>query len=198
MESGTVAVYRRHAEEWARRRGPAPDRTGAEFRARVGRGTVVDLGCGPGRYLGQLRRPVVGLDAVPEMLTLARAAGHRAPLVRGDLEHLPFADRSVAGLLAVHSYVHLPKGRAPAAFAEAHRVLRPGGLLHLSVFLGDAEGPDPDDSFPGRFFAHWRPDELTAVLGSVGFEVVGSETVEFPTESDVRVTARRGPVNPGR
>jgi len=165
MDAATVAIYEDNALEWVARRGEATNGLGVSFRGRVGDGLVADLGCGPGRYLSEIGGPVVGVDATAAMLDLAGAKGH--PLVRGDLEALPFADGVLAGAFACHSYLHLPKARMGDALTEAFRVLRPGGRLLVTLIEGSYEGHErPGDDFGGRFFACWGTSELGALLSS--------------------------------
>jgi SAM-dependent methyltransferase len=54
---------------------------------------VLDLACGAGRYLRVLHErgaDVVGLDLSAVLLAEARRLGIAAPMVRGDMRHLPF------------------------------------------------------------------------------------------------------------
>lgn len=191
MDTETVAVYEGRAREWLDRRSQVGDGLGTRFRALVGGGPVVDLGCGPGRYLGELGAPVAGLDATAAMLDLARA--HGRPLVRADLEALPLEDRSVAGVYARHSYLHVPKDRLPGALREARRVLRRGGWLFASLIEGAYEGHHlAGDDFPGRFFALWDGPSIAAALRGAGFAEVAVERVgRRAGEHDLHVSARR-------
>jgi SAM-dependent methyltransferase len=96
---------------------------------------VLDCGCGMGFYLfvmGRLRRlDLVGLDS--DVSRLDWAARERVParLVEGDAQRLPFDDGSFDKVLMSEVLEHLPDDRG--ALAEAHRVLRPGGILAISV-----------------------------------------------------------------
>ncbi|HKE75104.1 MAG TPA: class I SAM-dependent methyltransferase, partial [Acidimicrobiales bacterium] len=86
---------------------------------------VLDVGCGNGMYLAELRRrgiDAVGCDLSPGML--AAAAPHRA-LVNTDVTALPFAPAAFDVVLAPHMLYHV--GDRTAAARELRRVLAPGG-----------------------------------------------------------------------
>ena len=159
-----------------------------EFRRAVGRGLIVDLGCGPGQLLAQLGRPAVGVDASAGMLQLAHDLGH-GPVIRGDMEALPIRSASAAGAFASFSLQHLPRSGFRVALGEARHVLKVGGLLELTMHSGEHDdGVRVGDDMPlGRWFTYWRADDLKAELGAQGFEVL---VVEDLTHAN-RVRARR-------
>jgi SAM-dependent methyltransferase len=105
----------------------------------IGRG-ILDLGCGAGRHAAHLVEAgaeVVGFDLSAALLARARQrlAG-AARLVRGDMRHLPFADRSfdiVLNLFTSFGYFS-DDDQHDAALREAGRTLRPGGTLVLDYF----------------------------------------------------------------
>jgi len=172
MDRATVDVYDRKGASWAARRSPVRRDDARAFAEAVGTGRRVDLGCGAGRYLGDLGRPVVGLDASMGMLDLCRGVTPGPPLVRGDLERLPFGAGVFAGAWANMSYLHLPSVRLPLALADLHRTLAVGAALDLQVLAGDYEGHAlPQDDVGGRFFASWTAPRLSDVLVGAGFDV---------------------------
>ena len=100
----------------------------------------LDIGCATGSLAVMMgRSPIpartIGLDMagrmVREALGKARSAGVAgvAAFVRGDSEHLPFADRSFDAITCSNSFHHYP--HQAHAVAEMHRVLRPGGRLMI-------------------------------------------------------------------
>jgi SAM-dependent methyltransferase len=97
---------------------------------------VLDAACGPGIYASALLdggAQVAAFDASQTMVTLAQQrVGPRAEIQLARLgEPLPYGD-GVFDLAICALAIHYVADR-PAAFAELHRVLRPGGALVVST-----------------------------------------------------------------
>lgn len=99
---------------------------------------ILEVGCGTGHWLSMSgaktdssattsgeRSFVAGLEPSTKMIARARAALPTAPLIRGRAESLPFADAAFDRVFCVNALHHF-SDRA-VFFAEAKRVLRPGG-----------------------------------------------------------------------
>jgi malonyl-CoA O-methyltransferase len=109
---------------------------------------IIDLGCGTGMSFDALRKrfpggDLIGMDFALPMLKKARArtswlrrvvGQNTARLACGDAERLPVRSASIQ---LVFSNLALQWCRPELAFAEAARVLEPGGLFMFSTF-----GPD--------------------------------------------------------
>ncbi|UXI68169.1 malonyl-ACP O-methyltransferase BioC [Tahibacter amnicola] len=101
---------------------------------------VIDLGCGPGRASGLLRKrwkqaQVIGMDLALPMLRQARRQGswlRPLPRICADARALPLADASVDVLFSNLCIQWIDD--LPALFDEFRRVLRPKGMLALSTF----------------------------------------------------------------
>ena len=105
-----------------------------------GRGLVAELGCGPGhvaRYLSEQGVAIVGIDLSPEMIRVASELHPGIAYRVGDMTRLDLADGSLAGIVAFYAIVHVEASALGAVFAEARRVLAPGGLALIAFHVGD-------------------------------------------------------------
>ena len=97
---------------------------------RAGGGSLLDVGCGTGRWLSELAPAAdlaVGLDRSLTMLLQVARGERRKTLVCGSAEEIPLRDASVDFVSCVNAIHHLA---APTAFVfEAARLLRPNGTL---------------------------------------------------------------------
>lgn len=106
--------------------------------ARIGAGQrVLDVACGTGvlaccaaERVGSVGS-VVGLDASPEMLAVARRKQVAVEWVDGRAEALPFLDASFDAVVSQFGMMFFDD-RA-GALREMYRVLRPGGRLAVAV-----------------------------------------------------------------
>ena len=180
----TVAVYEAEAPRWKAEReptdhGPARrfgERVAAARRAGGSTGPVVDLGCGPGWFTGDLvgdtGASAIALDHAGAMLDLVATEAPGVPRVQASLAALPFRRGALGGAFAAKSYVHVAQSATPLALADLHRATAVGAPVEVLVFSGDEElAPLAEDDFPGRRFSAWPEARLADVVTGAGFDL---------------------------
>jgi ubiquinone/menaquinone biosynthesis C-methylase UbiE len=171
----TSATYDQIAADYAAQAGrnDALAESRRRFAARLAVGArVLDVGCGPAHDTAGLRDlglHAIGFDRSRGMLAQARP--HQLPLLLGDMRQLPVRAGALDGLWVCASFLHIPKPNAPEVLRELRRVLRPGGVLFISIKRGQGQRWIAHGSGGQRYFVFYQEDELDALLTAVGFTV---------------------------
>ncbi len=117
----------------------------APARRAGGRGAILELGCGTGRVAipvaKQTGATVIGVDRSASMLARGRMKVRRArlqdrvTLVRGDIRHLPFPDRSFPLVMAPYGILQslLDEKLLAATLKDVRRVLSRDGVFGLEL-----------------------------------------------------------------
>jgi SAM-dependent methyltransferase len=154
---------------------------------------LLDLGCGTGRHTFEaLRRgaDAVGLDrngedllGVEKMVAAMVEAGEVSQpdgpvTLRADALALPFPNDSFDRVIASEILEHVPED--DVAIAEIFRVVRPGGLVAVSVPRRWPERicwalSDAYHEVQGGHVRIYRAHQLVAALEAAGLELLGSD-----------------------
>lgn len=100
--------------------------------------TLLDVGCGTGRYLTHFLSlgKTVGVDISKPMLRQARKnTNDRAILVKADAENLPFNDNTFNIVTCSYLFENLngPEDNTEKVLKEMYRVTKKGGLIIFTV-----------------------------------------------------------------
>ena len=114
-------------------------------------GRVLDVGCGTGEILRRLRNEFECSSAVGVDLFTGHLRHALSPVARADGHRLPFGEAAFDLVLVRHLLQALPD--PVALLREAHRVLRPGGRIHVLAedYMGlffDAGDAATENHFP--------------------------------------------------
>lgn len=142
---------------------------------------LLDVGCGPGRLVLAAAEALGasgeahGLDAAPNMIKVARRkaarAGVDARFHLSAFEELPFEDGYFDVITSTFVMHHLPGEVQRKGFAEARRVLKPGGRF-VAV---DLESPESGlhgmlvRAFFGRHLGRAKIADSVDLLREAGF-----------------------------
>ncbi|NWG33590.1 MAG: arsenite methyltransferase [Chloroflexi bacterium] len=158
--------------------------------------TVLDLGSGAGldcffaaQQVGETGH-VIGVDMTPEMIERARSSAKRMGITnvefrQGLIEDLPVESNSVDVIIS-NCVINLSPDKSKV-FAEAFRVLKPGGKLAVSDIV--TEGPLPDkvkqslSAWAGCVAGAVEAKDYIGMMEAVGFTNVSVTPVFFDRET---------------
>ncbi|MBI1774740.1 MAG: methyltransferase domain-containing protein [Proteobacteria bacterium] len=167
--------------ELLRRRGRRPSR-------------LLDLGCGTGRLLHQIkanhpRLATFGLDLSPPYLTEARRSldgCSKLVFINAKAEALPLASASMQAVTASFLFHELPAQVRREVVKEVARVLEPGGAFLFLDSLQTGDHPPYDailERFPAvahePYYADYIGADLPRLFGDHGLVVERSERAFF-------------------
>ncbi|MFC7072074.1 class I SAM-dependent methyltransferase [Halovenus rubra] len=146
---------------------------------------IVDIGCGDGaRTLSNLPDGSLGIDFSRQGLQLAGSTVPSAKRVQADMCALPLDDSCADALTAYHAVFHVERTSHPTVYREFARVLKPGGMLLMTLPGGRFEtvrrgwmGGEMFFSAPGR-------DQTLTQLSDAGFGNLQTKTVGDPLGSE--------------
>jgi ubiquinone/menaquinone biosynthesis C-methylase UbiE len=143
-----------------------------------------DIACGPGTFLGQVRRafprlPALAIDLSEAYLGEAKRQLGRRPRLQpvvAKAEELPLADASLDLATCIYLFHELPPEVRRDVAREIARVMKPGGLFILVDSLQTGDEPDYDgllevfpDLFHEPYFRGYLEDDLETLFTEVGF-----------------------------
>jgi ubiquinone/menaquinone biosynthesis C-methylase UbiE len=130
---------------------------------------IIDCGCGTGYNLDVVLRPygqTFAFDLHEDSMWRARRA--RRPIVRADLQHIPFASGAFDLATSFDVVQSVPDDRQ--ALREIARVLRPGGHVVLNVTALDILRGDHSDVW-GEL-RRYNTSRASRLLAAAGLEAV--------------------------
>src|SRR6266498_2984673 len=154
---------------------------------------LLDAGCGSGLFSSmaiETGAQVIGIDAAPGLLEVARERNPQNNFLEEDLEAMPFADNSFHVITGFNSFQYA--GSFENALLEAKRVLKPGGRLVIGIWdkpeMSDATYvlkaigslmPPPPPGTPGPF-ALSEDGKIEQICDGIGLKMLYKTRVACP------------------
>jgi SAM-dependent methyltransferase len=155
--------------------------------------SVLDAGCGSGLFSSMVigrGAELIGIDAAPGLLKVARLRNPQHNFLEEDLEALPFKDNCFDVVTGFNSFQYA--GDFEKALLESKRVLRPGGKLVIAIWdkpeLNEATTilkaigsllPPPRPGTPGPF-ALSEDGRVEGILSKIGLRLQHRFSVPCP------------------
>ncbi len=138
---------------------------------------ILDIGCGPGRdskYFLENGHEVTGIDATASFIKIAAKNVPAAKFFKMDMRKLDFPENSFDGIWACASFLHIPKSEAKDTLIGFARILKPRGILYISVKQGTEEKFVEKEEYQGltKFFAFYTEAEFKRLVESCGFKIL--------------------------
>jgi len=155
---------------------------------------VLDAGSGTGvpvaRHLVQTGFDVVGIDLSKAMVLTARKNVPGATFQRMNMTAIDFPPESFDGLISCYAIIHVPREKHAGIFQSFHKILKPGGVMLVSVAswaweeVADYLGVD-------MFWSHYESTRTESLISNAGFDIEFGRTVESGGEIHHWVLARK-------
>jgi len=136
---------------------------------------VLDLGCGPALASAVMRDKGLRVDPVDAAEAMVQLANDKFNI---GARQAQFNDIDAIGIYhgvwANFSLLHAQTQDLATILLALHRALKPQGLLHLGMKLGEGSKRDKY----GRYYAYYSQAELELYLNEAGFDFVHAELGE--------------------
>ncbi|MFI6172927.1 class I SAM-dependent methyltransferase [Nocardia sp. NPDC051052] len=159
---------------------------------------IADVGCGTGILASRIQQDlkpdsVYGCDASVGMLRQAKARSSSVNWVNRRAEDLGLPDAAVDAVVSTHAFHFFDH---PAALAEFHRILSPGGLLAIVLINPRHRFAQLLQPTSLQNVAHFpSPDAMRSLVEAAGFRITEQRAVHRPLPApfvpDVLTVARR-------
>lgn len=140
---------------------------------------VLEVGCAGGRdceIFIEHGFEVTGIDVSKVFIAEARKNVPKATFLKMDARNLKFSSVSFDGIWANASLLHLKRQEIPKVLKSFHRILKPGGIIHVNVKYGKGRRVVKEGLFinPGRVFTFFNKGELEKLVKDANLKVIYS------------------------
>jgi ubiquinone/menaquinone biosynthesis C-methylase UbiE len=154
---------------------------------------VLDVGCGAAvpfiKFLVEHGFNVAGVDFSESMLKLAKRNVPEANLIKQDVTRLGLKTNSFDGLTSSYCIIHIPREKHSSLFQSFHGILKPKGVMLISIGSSEWEGTD---EYYGTemFWSHYNPEKSLQIIHNAGFQTIWDRFNESGGEKNYWILAR--------
>jgi ubiquinone/menaquinone biosynthesis C-methylase UbiE len=155
---------------------------------------VLDAGSGTGipiaRFLTQQGHEVTGIDLSRTMVEVARKNVPDASFQQMNMTEITLPPNSFDGVISCYATIHVPREKHAKVFESFHTVLRPSGVMLVSVAcwaweeVADYLGVD-------MFWSHYDPEKTESLIRNSGFKIEFGRDIESGGEKHHWVLASK-------
>lgn len=155
---------------------------------------VLDAGCGTGlpiaRFLVKNGFEVVGIDLSDAMVATAQANVPEASFHQMNMTDISLPPESFDGVISCYTIIHTPREKHADIFRSFYKVLKPQGLMLVSVAswaweeIADYLGVE-------MFWSHYDPSKTKSLIIDAGFDIEFGRDVESGGEKHHWVLAHK-------
>jgi len=174
----TLEFYKGLDEKYARfRENVAPKEIYEFIKLLPKKGKILDAGCCGGRdskIFSQKGLRVVGIDATESFLRVARKKVPKAKFIKMNLLKLKFPKDCFDAIWAHAVLLHIKRKDIPKVLKDFYRILKPGGVLHITVKKGKGT-TFKKEKFAAdkrRIFVYFTKKEMERFVKEAGFKII--------------------------
>jgi ubiquinone/menaquinone biosynthesis C-methylase UbiE len=158
------------------------------------RAKVLDAGSGTGipvaRHLVQAGFEVTGIDFSKTMVETARTNVPDASFQQMNMTEIDLPPDSFDGIISCYAIIHVPREKHAGIFESFYRILKPRGVMLLSVACWEWEEV-ADYLGVDMFWSHFDADKTESLMRSAGFTIEFGRAVESGGEKHHWVLATK-------
>lgn len=137
---------------------------------------ILDAGCGPGHHIKWFEDngyTINGIDLSKKAIELAHKHNLASPIIEMDMRDTQFDRNTFDAIWSCASCVHCDDDYFPNQLREFNRIVKPGGILGITLMVGNVSAIEED----GRFFQGYKnADEFVKILMDNDLELLDMKT----------------------
>lgn len=163
--------------------------------------SILDAGCGGGaksKYFVGRGFQVTGIDFSESLISIAREEVPEAEFHILDIRDVKTLNRQFDAVFLQAVLLHFTKNESASILSSLLRVLKPQGLIHVSVKEikpGQSEEEMKKENDYGysyeRFFSYFTEQEVITLLEEQGLKIVSSEITPAGKTNWIQVIAKK-------